>query len=336
MNGPDPIPEEDQIIEAATRWFHLRDSGAAFDAAGLETWLAAHLRHRQAFEDIVERDNRLQALKEAPELLAMRSEALKYARQSALAAHAGERRLNRRNLIAACIGGGVVTIGSVFGGMKLSAKTFKTDIGEQQSVKLADDSTIVLDANSEVRVHYKSKERHIQLVAGRAHFEVAKDANRPFVVQAHDKTVTALGTAFTVDLQGQKVAVTLIEGRISIQKSIAGGGQVRISDTVQPNQELVMADSGKIELIKDVDVSRSQAWREGAIYFDNETLEEAVERMNNYSRIQIRVEPGRIRNLPISGQFSAGNTASFVDAITSFYPVEVKKDGQTLLIKEKA
>lgn len=335
MNAPDPTPEDDQIIEAATRWFHLRDGEGAFDQAAFEAWLAENPRHQQIYDDISERDRRLQALKEAPELLAMRSEALKYARRSAVAANVNERRMNRRNLLAACLGGGVVLVGSVVGGVKLSAKTFKTGIGEQRTVKLADESTIVLDANSEVRVHYRSKERQVQLVSGRAHFEVAKDASRPFTVRAHDKSVTALGTAFTVDLQGQKVSVTLIEGRISVQKSGLDGKLIQVSDAVQPNQELVMADSGQIELIKDVDLSRSQGWREGAIYFDNETLEEAVERMNNYSHTRIRVDSGRIKNLPISGQFSAGNTASFVDAIASFYPVEVKKDGDTLVIRDK-
>ena len=58
---------------------------------------------------------------------------------------------------------------------------------------------------------------------GEALFEVAKDAHRPFVVRVADSEVRALGTVFSVRLipttriDGDALAVTLIEGQVSVR-----------------------------------------------------------------------------------------------------------------------
>src|SRR3546814_2068180 len=52
----------------------------------------------------------------------------------------------------------------------------------------------------------------IEFRQGRAMFDVAHDASRPFVVDAGLGTVTALGTRFQVQRNEDRVSVTLLEG----------------------------------------------------------------------------------------------------------------------------
>lgn len=106
---------------------------------------------------------------------------------------------------------------------------YTTGVGEQRSVLLADGSRVTLNTNTRVEVDLTSERRTVRVDGGEAFFEVAKDARRPFVVRALDSEVVALGTAFAVRLgesatQGNALAVTLIEGRVSVRAASGTGG----------------------------------------------------------------------------------------------------------------
>lgn len=94
--------------------------------------------------------------------------------------------------------------------------TYRTDIGEQRSLTLADGSTLELNSNSVVRVRYTERERHIDLLAGQALFDVAKDKARPFIVKTGDTQVRAVGTQFDVYRKSRGTTVTVIEGRVAV------------------------------------------------------------------------------------------------------------------------
>src|SRR3546814_12246707 len=66
--------------------------------------------------------------------------------------------------------------------------------------------------------------RDITLLAGRALFDVAKDPQRPFVVKAGDRTITALGTLFDVDVSPTELRATLAEGVVAVRPVRSGAG----------------------------------------------------------------------------------------------------------------
>jgi transmembrane sensor len=51
---------------------------------------------------------------------------------------------------------------------------------------------------------------------GQAHFQVAKDKSRPFIVKSGDATVRAVGTQFDVDRKSTGTTVTVLEGRVVV------------------------------------------------------------------------------------------------------------------------
>ncbi len=63
----------------------------------------------------------------------------------------------------------------------------------------------------------ETHERRIELQEGEAYFTVAKDPGRPFVVEAGDKRVVAIGTQFAVRREGGEVRVVVTEGSINLQ-----------------------------------------------------------------------------------------------------------------------
>jgi transmembrane sensor len=91
-----------------------------------------------------------------------------------------------------------------------------TKIGQQSHHTLADGSIIWLNSNSEVQIDYSENLRRVNLVKGEAHFEVAKDKNRPFEVYAGNRLVRAIGTAFSVYRLADRIEVLVAEGKVEL------------------------------------------------------------------------------------------------------------------------
>lgn len=266
-------------------------------------------------------------LSATPEMIALRHAALADARKSA-----GRRWAPRLPRMAAAVAAGVVLAASAGGAWLLSPTTYRTDVGERRVVTLSDGSRISLDAASEVRVNYTRGARKLDLVRGQARFDVARDLARPFVVDAGDRTVSATKGAFNIDRAAQKVCVTLLDGAAVIrpdagffQRPAAGKPKL-----LNAGQQLTVASRG--EALATADPREVTAWERGELVFTNEPLVDAVARVNRYSMRRIEVDPSASR-LRISGAFNAGDTASFLDAMASYFNLEAvpSTDGKVML-----
>src|SRR3546814_19485198 len=112
---------------------------------------------------------------------------------------------------------------------------YATHIGERQLAVLDDGSRVSLDAVTKVKVRMKDEARQVELLEGRAKFDVAKDPLRPFTVAAGDKLVVAVGTSFSVELIDGQVRVILYEGQVE------GGERNERSEERRGGKECVSA-----------------------------------------------------------------------------------------------
>ncbi len=65
---------------------------------------------------------------------------------------------------------------------QIRTEAFSTGVGETRIASLPDGSTVQLDAMTTIRVRQDLLSRRVELAAGQAVFEVAKDRRRPFSV----------------------------------------------------------------------------------------------------------------------------------------------------------
>jgi transmembrane sensor len=321
----------DAVYEEAAAWV-LRLAGRDEDSALRETfeaWRDASPDHARAFADAQASWTLLQDEAASPELLARRRDALGRARR------AGRRRWNgapdRRMLAAGLAAGLAAAIAVPLGAFwwirtrPPAPELFETGHGEQRTIVLSDGSRMSLDALTRVRVAYTGDLRSIDLVAGRANFEVAKDIARPMKVHAAGRTVTALGTVFCVEQQAHGVVVSLVEGRVAV--SGAGAAPIEMS----PRQQLTVADGAQPSL-RIVDPEQALAWREGKLIFDDEPLGLAAARMNNYGA-PVLVVDASAQSLRISGVFRAGDTGAFVEALELYFPITAEQAGGSITIR---
>lgn len=106
-------------------------------------------------------------------------------------------------------------------------------VGEQRQLELPDGSVIYLNTNSQVQIDYTDTTRNIVLLQGEAHFDVAKNPERPFNVYAGGGLVQAVGTAFTVFFKDDEaIDVTVTEGKVALSALSIKQGQLQVATTV--------------------------------------------------------------------------------------------------------
>ena len=86
---------------------------------------------------------------------------------------------------------------------------YETRVGEFRTIILSDSSSVILNTNSRISVAFneQSEIRRINLLQGEAYFDVAKDAQRPFVVNVNKREIRAVGTAFNIKSKSNFIEV---------------------------------------------------------------------------------------------------------------------------------
>jgi transmembrane sensor len=216
-----------------------------------------------------------------------------------------------------------------------SSATYSTVIGEQNLVVLADNSTVFLNTNSQVTVDYSDQSRNIYLNRGEAHFDVAKNLNRPFQVYVGGGVVRAVGTAFSVRLKENIVDVTVVAGSVQITaiKATTDAGQILADDVKSPlvvksgQSALYDQVAGSVALVKVIDqleISDKLAWREGMLHFSGDPLSQVIDEISRYTPVSIVIKDPELRDLRIGGLFQVGETGKMFDALERSFGVRVE------------
>jgi transmembrane sensor len=116
----------------------------------------------------------------------------------------------------------------LFGG---GGGVIQTERGERREVALADGSVVQVDPETRLRIKYEERVRRVFLDHGRALFHVAKNTERPFLVESNSTTVRAVGTAFAVEQQANAVLVTVAEGKVAVFPTESSPAQIHAPST---------------------------------------------------------------------------------------------------------
>ena len=311
-------------IEQAAAWRVRLDELGLESSADFEAWLDADPANEAAWRRVEAPLALLADHAASPRLVAARRDALARAHRSTLAA------IPAWAKVAACFAlVGLVSLlwlGTAW--LQARPEVYATGHGERRIVRLADGSRVSLDSGTEVRVSLEDGARRLEMLRGQARFDVAHDATRPFSVRAGDRTVVALGTAFNIDMLGERTLITLIEGRIEI---VADGGQGGAARTVAERapvrlaagQQLALAPSAA-PVVRQANLASTTAWTAGQLMFSDEPLSSVVERVARYADHPIHVAPDAA-NLRVSGVFQTSDVDGFVTAITAYLPLRAER-----------
>ena len=363
--------------DRAAAWIARRDSGewTSADEAGLTQWLESSTANRVAFlrlESAWEEARRLKALgagmrpREVPPVGGWRhthffssrpaaepSEGLVQPVESVDLSRQFEPKRIRWRFAAAAAS---VLLATGIGSYALlhgrDGDRYSTPIGGIASVPLNDGSNITLNTDSDIRVHLTPTERRVDLGQGEGFFVVAKDPGRPFVVHAGNKTVTAIGTQFSVWRDGDDVRVVVTEGTVSVgatkeklthrtlSRPHYADSDVLASGSTMP--EVARLPAGGIAHITDGDILIESAsvpkaeelltWREGYLTFHETTLAEAAEEFNRYNPHKIMIYDPEVAALRISGTFRPASYDAFVRLLEEGFSIHSKTTDESTVL----
>jgi len=212
---------------------------------------------------------------------------------------------------------------------------FRTALGEQRSVLLADGSRVTLNTASTIDVNLQMGRREVRLVQGEALFEVVHDAARPFVVRAGNALLKDVGTQFNVDIRSNGTTVTVVEGQVAVdsgspRESAGALAAHGVADTVEAliltaNDRVVVTPAGVSAPQRGVNVAASVAWIQRQLMFEHRPLSEVAEEFNRYNKDRIDIDSAELKRQEVTGVFEAKDPASFVAFLSSIPGVEIRE-----------
>lgn len=309
----------DELEERAARWLIRREEPewSAEDQAALDAWLAESMAHKAAFW-------RLEyGWRKADRLAALRLGLPESARTA----------LSRWRWIAPGLAAAASVLLALFflvdvrGTDQIEStahERFSTTVGGYHRVLLKDGSQAELNTATDLRVAISSSRREVWLDRGEAYFHVVHDAARPFVVHAGARTVTVLGTKFSVRLDPDRSVFGVVEGRVRIDEV---SGNVRLQSTVITQGEMAIAQGGSTDVLAAADrLSGGLSWRQGLITLDHTTVAEAVAEFNRYNDRKIVVSDPEDLHVRIGGTFQTSSIDAFVYLLREAYGLQVNID----------
>jgi len=212
--------------------------------------------------------------------------------------------------------------------MELVYNTLTTPAAGQFQVLLPDGSKVWLNNASSLRypVAFTGKDREVEL-KGEAYFEIAPNSRQPFKVKVDDMLVDVLGTSFNISAYTDESAIktTLLTGAVRVSKGDA-------KTLLKPNEQVQLNETGKLSVLKDVDVDAEVAWRSNLFHFDRADIKTVMRVLARWYDLDVRYE-GPVTDHEFGGYIERGLNLSQVLEILQKNQVHFDLDGRKLTVR---
>lgn len=174
--------------------------------------------------------------------------------------------------------------------------------GMVSCVTLPDNTRVWLNSDSYLRYPARfGKERRVTLF-GEGYFDVAKDPDHKFVVEARSLEIEVYGTEFNVEAYDDCIRTTLVSGRVGVRYDDQYHHRQLVR--MMPNQQATYNARTGVMYLNGADVTCNTSWKEGRIVLNNTSLEDALRLIGNKYNVQFRICDDRLRGNKFTGTFS--------------------------------
>lgn len=217
--------------------------------------------------------------------------------------------------------------------------------GQRTRVILPDNSLVWLNGESSIKyaTTYNQNKREVYL-SGEAFFEVEKNPDKPFYVNADEVKIKVYGTSFNVKAFPDEniIETTLIEGKLSIipmNNKEKPGEEIYLkpnekclvkkdTDEISTSQSLSDGDKGsesiqkgakdqntRIVIESNINPDREKLWKDGKLIFRNETYGDLAVKLERWYDVKIHFEDEGIKNFVFTGSFEKETINQAMEAL---------------------
>ncbi|MEM9878467.1 MAG: FecR domain-containing protein [Pseudomonadota bacterium] len=219
--------------------------------------------------------------------------------------------------------------------MHMAAHT--TPRGQVKDITLPDGSHVTLGPASRIEVTMSATARDITLDSGSAVFDVAPDAQRPFIVAAQRFKARAIGTVFDMRNNAGIVRLSVSEGMVDVTHPLMQDG---IAFSMLNKERLIAGE--RIIATSDDGLSDKSPFREGTfaswktnrLRYVGAPLTELIADANRYSARPIRIDDARntLADLQVSFSFDGSDIDGMLSALPDIFPVSVDRHGKDEIV----
>ena len=205
--------------------------------------------------------------------------------------------------------------------------------------RLPDGSMVERKGDAAYTLQFDEHVRLVVLSRGTAHFEVAKNPARPFVVEAGAVQVRAVGTAFSVEFASDAVEILVTEGKVAVTAPASGAHDLATVPAGASVHVDLTAPEGSAPIVASVPVEvmeKKLAWRVRLVEFSGTTLAEAVKILNRHNVVQFTIADPALAKVKLSGVIRADRTAGVVRLLEDEYGVRVEQRSETEAVLHRA
>ncbi|THF66969.1 DUF4880 domain-containing protein [Pseudothauera nasutitermitis] len=202
---------------------------------------------------------------------------------------------------------------------------FSSPPGQVSELTLEDGSQVTLDGDSALASRFDDTGRRVQLLRGRAYFQVVADQGRPFTVEAGSSRVVVTGTAFNVRWNKRQLEVAVEHG--SVEVADPGLGQRSV---LKPGDRLQLDQADGNARRTRQPAAQMGAWRKGLLVANGTPLAELVEALESRQRGVILLDDEQLGRQQVTGVFDLNDPRQALQAMVAPHGGRIKTYGPWL------
>lgn len=297
-------PTKQEILHAACEWHSILEEGDASQEQyrAWQQWMEEDPYHQEAWTRVQALERRMQ-----PMNLGAAGQVL---RQGSVS-----RRAVIKSILLGAVGAGVAweasrgyQIGSAAFKLRVMMAELQTGIGQTRALDLADQSELWINTASSVDLDYSQTQRHLQIWLGELMVQTAPDKQqpeRPFSVSSVHGDMQALGTRFSVRVEGQTTVLAVFKGAV---KTVLKQPLTRsLGDKVIQAGQQIRFDAQTFGEVEKVEAHRA-SWIHHILAVDDWSLPDTLAELARYHQSKVAFHPS-FANKRLAGTYPTDDLA---------------------------
>lgn len=206
-------------------------------------------------------------------------------------------------------------------GAAIAYNTLSTPTGGQYQLLLPDGTKVWLNSSSTIRYPVNfSGDKRVVSITGEAYFEVKHNARMPFAVKVGNTIIHDIGTHFDINAYSNEpdLKVTLAEGSVEVEQTV-----LKTRQLMQPGEQVSIDRQGIMKMVKDFDVEKAIAWKDGLFVFDGEKLATVMRQIARWYDVDVEYPDG-IPDIQFTGSIHRDVDASQVLDMLGYFKIKFK------------
>lgn len=204
--------------------------------------------------------------------------------------------------------------------------SFTEQVMNASAQVLPDGSNVWLKKNSHIEYQDNNSNRQV-ILTGEAYFDVTRDPEKPFVIEANNTRTEVLGTSFNLNTgnDNKGVELVLVSGKVQFSTT---------NETVvlAPGQRVLVDANGF--LTKTSNTNRNfLAWRTQTFVFENTPMSEVLSDIGNAYGEQFRFDTDSFKGCSLTSRYEKQSLEDILNTLEALFGARFDKSGDTYFVK---